>query len=130
MRSFFRFIFWIGLGLAVGAGIGLYLGWVVWPTEFTNAHPSLLAEEYRHDYALMIAATYEQDGDLASARWRVASLDMEDPYGWLLAFTVDTIFQNQEPTAIRRLVKLANDLGLRSPAFTPYLPPDEGVNGG
>ncbi|GAB4162198.1 MAG: hypothetical protein Fur0021_36230 [Candidatus Promineifilaceae bacterium] len=117
-----RTVFFLVLGLLLGAGLGLYLGWVVWPTEFTNADPSLLAETYRQDYALMIATAYERDGDLATARWRAATLDVENPNDWLLRFTVDTILAGQDETAMRRLSRLAYDLGLRSPALTPYLP--------
>lgn len=117
-----RTITFLALGLLLGIGLGLYLGWVVWPTEFTNADPSLLTETYRQDYALMIAAAYERNGDLAAARWRAATLDVENPNDWLLRFTVDTILAGQDETAMRRLSRLAYDLGLRSPALTPYLP--------
>ena len=117
-----RTVFFLVLGLLLGAGLGLYLGWVVWPTEFTNADPSLLAQAYRQDYALMIATAYERDQDLAAARWRAATLDVENPNDWLLRFTVDNILAGQDETAMRRLSRLAYDLGLRSPALNPYLP--------
>ncbi|MCA9938464.1 MAG: hypothetical protein KC418_07475 [Anaerolineales bacterium] len=126
MRGLIRTVGFIGVGLLLGIGLGLYLGWVAWPTEFTNADPSLLAEPYRQDYALMIATAYERDRDLAAARWRVTTLDVADPQAWLLRFTVDTILAGQDEAAMRRLARLSGDLGLRSPAITPYLSTEDG----
>jgi hypothetical protein len=124
MRRIVRTLVWAGLGLLIGAGLGLYLGWVAWPAEFSDASPALLADAYREDYARMIAAAYAEDGDLAQARWRVATLDAADPNGWLLAVVVDAVLQQgEDEETLRRLVRLAADLGLRSPAMDPYLSP-------
>ena len=45
----------IVVGLVLGIGLGLYLGWEAWPTEFTDANPSVLQETYRQDYVRLIA---------------------------------------------------------------------------
>ncbi len=108
------------LGLAIGAGLGLYLGWVAWPTEFTDANPSVLQESYRQDYVRMIAATYAADGNLDTAQQRLASLG-EDGKGTLLSVTIDAILLGENELEIRRLVSLAADLDISSPAMTPYL---------
>lgn len=124
MRRIARTLVWAGLGLLIGSGLGLYLGWVAWPAEFSDASPALLADVHREDYARMIAAAYAEDGDLAQARWRVATLDAADPNGWLLAVVVDAILQQGEnEETLRQLARLAADLGLRSPAMDPYLSP-------
>src|SRR5690606_3295765 len=113
---------WTTLGLALGAALGLYLGWVAWPTEFVDADPSILREDYRHDYALMTAHAYALDGDLTSAQRRIYSLGGEAPDRWLLTMTVDAILTGQdEETIILPLVNLARDMGLSSPAMAPYL---------
>ena len=126
MRNWLRAAGWIGLGLLLGAGLGLYLGWVAWPTEFTDADPTILREDYKRDYALMIANAYVLDGDLAAARRRLYSLGEEAPDRWFLSLTVDAILSGRdEATQIRPLVQLAHDLGLSSPAMAPYLPPGE-----
>jgi hypothetical protein len=109
------------LGLAVGIGLGLYLGWVAWPTSFTDAAPSILQESYRQDYVRMIAAAYAADNDLPAAQKRVADLG-PDGRDLLLSVTLDTILQGQDEAEIRRLVQLAVAMGLTSPAMTPYLP--------
>jgi TPR repeat protein len=111
----------IVIGLALGIGLGLYLGWVAWPTEFTDANPAVLQETYRQDYARLIAAAYAADNNLPAAQRRVADLGA-DGRDVVLGVTLDTILQGGDDDEIRQLVRLAADLGLSSPAMTPYLP--------
>lgn len=119
-----RRLFILLLGLVLGIGLGLFLGWVAWPTEYEDADPTLLAEAYRHDYVIMIAAAYSADGDMqtASQRLRSAWVDSPDPFQEYLAFTVEAILDNGLDQDLRHLVRLATDLGLSSPAMEPYLP--------
>ncbi len=112
------------LGMALGVGLGLYLGWEVWPIEFTDANPAVLQAGYQQDYVRMTAAAYAADGDLGAAQARVASLG-PDGNETVLSVTLDAILAGGDEAEIRRLVKLAADIGLSSPAMTPYLP-DEG----
>jgi hypothetical protein len=122
MRNWLRAVLWIGLGLGLGLSLGLYLGWVAWPTEFVDADPSILGDDYRRDYTVMIAQAYVQDGDLAAAQRRLYSLGGEAPDRWLLTLTVDAILAGRdEETIILPLVALSRDLGLNSPAMAPYV---------
>jgi hypothetical protein len=120
MKRWLLIIGFVGIGLVIGIGLGLFLGWIAWPTEFTDANPSVLAEEYKQDYVLMVAADYAFSGDLDAARQKVASLGSggED---FIFSFTLDQILQSSNVTEIRQLAQLANDLGLYSPAMDPYL---------
>lgn len=115
-----RSLFVILLGMGLGAGLGLYLGWVAWPTEFTDANPSVLQENYRKDYARMIADAYAADGNLTAAQQRINRLGT-DGQAFFLSVTLDAILLGQDEAEIRRLVSLASDLGLSSPAMTPFL---------
>ncbi len=108
------------LGLVIGGGLGLYLGWVAWPTEFTDATPALLQEDARRDYALMIAAAYAANGNLPLARQRLGSLGRDGGQ-----FVMDTLLemilsgQNEQDTS--QLACLVNATGQYSPAMEPYL---------
>jgi len=126
MRRLLRPIGMIGLGLALGVALGLYLGWVVWPIEFTNADPTLLPEADKGDYALMIAGNFAQDGDLNAAKARLATLGLPDPKAWFLGLTVDAILEGTPATDVKQLVKLADALELYSPVMDPYLPEKDG----
>jgi hypothetical protein len=121
-RPLLRTILWLLVGLLVGAGLGLFLGWVAWPTEFTDADPTVLAESYQRDYTIMVAAAFDIEGDLPAAERRLADLGKEDARAWLLSVAVDHILAGQEDSEIRHLVKLATALDLYSPAMEPFLP--------
>ena len=95
---------------------------MAWPVEFTEADPTILEESYQRDYTVLIASTYALDGDLAAARRRLNTLGKVDSSAWLLDQVVAHILENEDEVEIRHLVLLANDLGLSSPAMTPYLP--------
>lgn len=121
-KSLFRMIIWLVIGLIIGLGFGLILGWVVWPTEFSEADPTVLEDQYKRDYTLMIASTYWEDGDLNAARDRLDNLGESDPFGWYRAVTLDHILGSEDDLEIRHLVNLAADLGIYSQAMEPYWP--------
>ncbi len=113
---------WIALGLLIGAGLGLVIGWVVWPIEYVEADPTVLEDSYFDDYVLMIASAYSLDEDLNLARRRLNSMGLENLDSWYLSFTVDQILNGADETEVVFLVNLADDLGLYSPVMEPYLP--------
>ena len=116
----FRILIFLLLGLAMGTGLGLAVGWIVWPTEFTDANPSVLQKTYRDDYVQMIADTYALDNDLAAAQSHLNELG-SNPNAILLETLTDKVLADANETDIRRLVQLASDLGLSSPVMVPFL---------
>lgn len=107
--------------MVAGVGLGLYLGWVAWPTEFTDANPGVMQEGYQHDYVMMVATAYDLDHNLPDARKRIAGLG-ENGTETLLTYTINLILlPGADVTDIRRLVALSYDLGLYSPAMDLYL---------
>jgi hypothetical protein len=124
MKRLLLILGFIGSGLVIGIGLGLFLGWVAWPTEFTDANPSVLAEAYKQDYVLMLAADYALTNDLPTARQKIATLG-EGGEDFLFSFTLDQILQGNDPAEIRWLAQLANDLGRYSPAMDPFLTREE-----
>jgi len=119
MKRFLPLLFLL-TGLLMGGGLGLYLGWVAWPVEFTDATPALLQADVRRDYALMIAAAYAADGNLPLARQRLGSLG---PEGEQLVMDVmlESILSGQNERDTTYLVCLSDAIGLYSPAMEPYL---------
>lgn len=117
-----RIIAWLALGFLLGAALGLLIGWVLWPIEYTEADPTILESSYQHDYALMVATAYSREVDLTLAESRLRSLGVEDPDEWFLSFTVDQILSGANSDDLQYLVRLASDLGQYSPVMEPYLP--------
>ncbi|MAU01358.1 MAG: hypothetical protein CL608_29815 [Anaerolineaceae bacterium] len=109
------------LGLAIGVGLGLAIGWVFWPTEFTDANPTVLEDRYRRDYVLLIADGYALDNNLAAAQQRIEELGEDGPQ-YVLQVLIEMILRQDDEGAIRRLTRLASDIGQYTPAMDPYLP--------
>lgn len=109
------------LGLAIGVGLGLAVGWVFWPTEFTDANPTVLEDRYRRDYVQLIADSYALDNNLAQAQQRIGELGEDGPE-YVLQVLIEMILRQEDDGAIRRLTRLANDIGQYTPAMAPYLP--------
>ena len=126
MRTWLRIVVFLGLGLLLGTGVGLYVGWIAWPTEYTEADLTILADEYRYDYTVMVASNYAIDRDLSAAQQRLNALGMPDSNAWLLEVAGQAILQGAAEDDIRHLALLANDLGLQAPALAPYLPGSDG----
>ena len=126
MKAWVRIVLFLGLGLLLGSGFGLYVGWIVWPTEYTEADLTILADEYRYDYTVMVAANYSVDRNLIAAQQRLDALDMPDRNGWVLEVAGQAILQGAAEEDIRHLALLTRDLGVTAPALTPYLPGGNG----
>ncbi|MFH2102614.1 MAG: hypothetical protein ABIJ39_04570 [Chloroflexota bacterium] len=67
------------LAIGVGLGIGLAIGWGLLPVKFVDTSPATLREDFRADYMLMIAETYQADRNLDLAARRLAILGSEHP---------------------------------------------------
>ena len=62
------------LGLLLGVAMGLLAGWVVWPAQYDQITPELLAGDHQIDYANMVAAAYSRSAELDLARDYLARL--------------------------------------------------------
>lgn len=127
MRSYLRILFLLAVGLVVGAGVGLYAAWFVWPVSFSGSDPSLLQESYQQDYIRMVADAYAVEGDLPVARQRLARFGA-DGGQVLLDVVLDMILRGDGAERIRPLAQLAADLDIESPALTRFLTPDTGAS--
>ena len=64
---------------AAGVGIGLYVGWIAAPVQYTDTEPGSLAPAFKDDYVLMVATAYSGDHDLAAAQGQLAALGRLSP---------------------------------------------------
>lgn len=110
----------IVLGLAVGLGAGLAIGWS-FPVNTVKTDPSALSAEWQADWVLMTAQAYSLDGDLNAARQRLALLGEGDPGARVAQRGEQAIAEGLPPFYIGTLARLAAALGVRSPALSPYL---------
>lgn len=67
------------IALILGIALGLAYGWVIEPVEYTDVTPNILREDYRVDYVLMVAESYQNDLDAEEANQRLAALGSEPP---------------------------------------------------
>ena len=75
MRRWLPFL----IALAVGLAISLYYGWMVNPVEYVDTAPGSLKADYRTDYVLMAAETYQTKQDPAYAARQLALLGSQPP---------------------------------------------------
>lgn len=114
------------LGLLVGTAVGLYFGWVQFPAGGHSSALSDLAQTYRDEYIVMVAAGYAFDSDIAGAAQRLSRVHA-DLAGRELRQTIDRIITTsaRDLDDIYLLVALARDLGQLTATMRPFLAPDE-----
>lgn len=67
------------LAILLGAAVGLFYGWIINPVEYVDIAPSSLRMDYKTDYVLMIAESYQLDHDLGLSVRRLAQLGSSAP---------------------------------------------------
>ena len=72
---------WIRFFIAIvlGIGLGLLYGWLVRPVAYIDTSPDTLRDDYKTDYVLMVAESYQGDGELQLAVRRLAVLGEAAP---------------------------------------------------
>ena len=63
----------------LGAAAGLFYGWVINPVEYVDISPQSLRIDYKSDFVLMVAETYQVDHDLGLAVRRLSLLGTSAP---------------------------------------------------
>jgi hypothetical protein len=109
------------VGLAGGAALGLWYGWMVAPVEWTDTDLAHLHPFYKDEFVLMVSKAYALDGDLDTARARMALLDLPDPAAAVADLAERYIAQSAPTPQIRALAQLADAMGAGREAFQPYL---------
>ncbi len=110
------------LGLLIGTAVGLFFGWLQFPANARNSELSDLAQPWRDEYTIMIAAGYAVDADLAGASERLSRL-YADLLGPELRQSIDRIITTsaRDLDDITLLVELARDLEQLTATMRPFL---------
>lgn len=112
------------IGLTLGIGIGLFVGWYAWPVTFTGSPPSILAPGWKNETIWMAAQAFAYDGDLEATSGRLAPVFGRVDLGPIvLARAEQAINDSFPPAAIAHLARLAAAYGARSTRTEPYLNP-------
>jgi hypothetical protein len=98
------------LWVALGAALGLYIGWVAAPVQYVDTAPSSLQAVYKDDYLLMLATVYAADGDLDAARAGLAPLGLGEPAAAVRAAAERLRAANYPADDLARLTALADAL--------------------
>ena len=113
-----RWLFFI-ISIAIGVGLGLYYGWVISPVQYVDTTPATLSADFRADYTLMIAETFQNEQNLDNAARRLAILGSQPP----TKFVTDAISFAQQnhysPADIGLLQNLNTALQVWQPGATP-----------
>ncbi len=123
-----RFFLSLFIGLVLGVGIGLYVGWVQQPVQFLNSPANSLAQRYKDEYVVMVAAGYLNDGDLGGALERLRLLGVANLPAYVQEVTERYITNSQNVGDIRYLVALSEAVGRLTPIMQPYrqlFPPEQ-----
>jgi hypothetical protein len=111
------------IALAAGIGLGLLVGWYVWPVTYTESAPTRMRQDWKDEAIWMAAQAFAYDRDLEAARAHLRPLGSDDPGELLLERAEKAIAQNLPARQITHLIRLAAALGARSERTDPYLSP-------
>jgi hypothetical protein len=111
------------IGLGLGLSLGLFIGWYVWPVNFTETSPAILRQDWKDEAIWMAAQAFAYDRDLEAAQARLAPLGTTDVGQLVLDRAERAIDQKFPPVQITYLARLAAAFGARSARLDPYLNP-------
>jgi len=98
------------LAILVGIAAGLYYAWVINPGTPAAVTLPNLRQDYHTDYILMVAETYQADGDLALASTRLAALGPDSPARLAEQAILSARDLNYSVQDVQSLAKLAQAL--------------------
>ena len=115
-----RFLISAFVGLVLGLGIGLYVGWVQFPVEVVDSPAWALDQRYQDEYTLMIASGYAADRDALGAIDRLVVLGVDNVPQYVQEVTERFITNSRDIEDIRLLVSLSEGMGRLTPIMEPY----------
>jgi hypothetical protein len=117
-----RWLFFV-LSIVAGLGLGLYYGWVISPVEYVDTTPATLRADFRADYTLMVAETFQNDQNTETAARRLAILGSEPPIKFVSEAISFAQQNNYDQADITLLQNLSAALQVWQPGATPQTEP-------
>lgn len=114
-----RYVGSLLIGVLIGLVVGVFLGWVQFPVEYTNSSMSALAPRHQEEYTVMVAEGYVYDQDINGALARLQPLAKENVFDYIQALTERLISQSKVPF-IPPMVALAEAVGRLTPVMEIY----------
>jgi len=109
-------------GLALGVGLGLFVGWYAWPVTYTGAPASSLSTGWKNEAIWTTAQAFAYDGDLEAASGRLAPIFGNVDLGQVVLRRAEqTIDEGYPPIETARIARLAAAYGARSPKTDSFL---------
>ena len=109
------------LGLTAGVGLGLLMGWVIWPVNYFDTTIADLQVDHKERYIILVGSAYALDHDLEKAQERLDQLEAPNIKQWIAELTDRYIAEGQDEADIGALVELAHGLGVDSPQMVAWL---------
>lgn len=111
-------------GALLGIGLGLIVGWMLWPVSYYDTDVYDLRADYQDEFVVMVAASYALERDVGAAhQWLALLSDPQAPRP-VEAIVVDVteryIARGADPAEIAYLVGLAEALGRVTTPMQPY----------
>jgi hypothetical protein len=98
------------VALLLGIAGGLAIGWLALPAGSASSAPESLRMDYKADYVLMVAETYQADRDIDRAAARLALLGSDSPVAIANQAVVWARDAGYSADDLRRMANLATAL--------------------
>jgi hypothetical protein len=96
------------IAIAIGVAGGLFYGWVLDPVKYVDTLPDSLRIDYKSDYVLMVAETYQAENSLPNAVRSLALVGEEQPVEIVrqaLTFAEVQGYSKDDVTTLRSLLE-------------------------
>lgn len=123
-----KYVPWGILGVLIGLGVALYLTWVAWPVQYTDADPADLLSQRKAQWAELASDGYALTGELETAYDRLALLGVQNPGRFVAQVAETRVQEGASVEHIRAMARLSEALGgitarllvyIATPAPTP-----------
>lgn len=107
--------------LILGVAAGLVYGWVLQPSQVNNTSLDSLRADYKADYVLMVAETYNVSRDLAAAKSDLLKISPRDALEGVQQAIVDAQALGYSMTDLKLMANLETALkgGMPAQGATP-----------